>query len=53
MSVVKHEFDIDGLVQDSSNFIANALKLLQSCTKPSIYSTNSHVSTLPVQQYLT
>ena len=26
---------IDGLVQDCSNSIANALELLQSCTKPS------------------
>ena len=30
---------IDGLVQDCSNSIANALELLQSCTKPSIYSS--------------
>ena len=29
---------IDGLVQDCSNSIANAPKLLKSCTKPSIYS---------------
>ena len=28
---------IDGLVQDCSNSIANALELLQSCTKPPIY----------------
>ena len=27
---------IDGLVQDCSNSIANALELLQSCTKPSV-----------------
>ena len=27
----------DGLVQDCSNSIANALELLQSCTKPSIW----------------
>ena len=27
--------EIDGLVQDCSNSIANALELLQSCTKPS------------------
>ena len=27
---------IDGLVQDCSNSIANAMELLQSCTKPSI-----------------
>ena len=29
--------DIDGLVQDCSNSTANALELMQSCTKPSIY----------------
>ena len=29
---------IDGLVQDCSNSIANALELQQSCTKPSIFS---------------
>ena len=29
---------IDGLVQDCSNYIANALELLQSCTKPSTWS---------------
>ena len=28
---------IDGLVQDCSNSFANALELLQSCTKPSIW----------------
>ena len=28
--------NIDGLVQDRSNSIANAMELLQSCTKPSI-----------------
>ena len=27
---------IDGLLQDCSHSIANALRLLQSCTKPSI-----------------
>ena len=27
---------VDGLVQDCSNSIANALELLQSCTKPSM-----------------
>ena len=30
-------YHIDGFVQDCSNSIANALELLQSCTKPSIY----------------
>ena len=38
-----HEFTIiqysDGLVQDCSNSIANALELLQYCTKPS-YKSN-------------
>ena len=29
---------IHGLVQGCSNSIANALELLQSCTKPSIYN---------------
>ena len=32
---------IDGLVQDCSNSIADALELLQSCTKPSILSVMS------------
>ena len=37
---------IDGLVQDRSNSIANALELLQSCTKSSIYKTlNSQITT--------
>ena len=30
------EHHIDGLVQDCSNSIANAMELLQSCNKPSI-----------------
>ena len=30
---------IDGLVHDDSDSIANALELLKSCTKPSIYGT--------------
>ena len=34
--MVKYHFD--GLVQDCSNSIANALELLQSCTEPSVYS---------------
>ena len=29
-------FYLDGLVQDCSNTVDNALELLQSCTKPSI-----------------
>ena len=31
-----YDHHIDGLVQDCSNSIANALELLQSCTNPSI-----------------
>ena len=33
---------VDGLAQDCSNSIANALKLLQSCTKPSVHSSGWH-----------
>ena len=38
---MKHHFD--GLVQDCSNSISNALELLQSCTKPSIYDRNTNI----------
>ena len=41
----------DGLVQDCSNSIANALELLLSCTIPSIYSSsksNSHRGQLQI-----
>ena len=37
--------DIDGLVQDCSNSIANALELLQSCTKPSIWVNDQDQTT--------
>ena len=33
---------MDGLAQDSSNCIVNALELLQSCTKPLIYAVSKH-----------
>ena len=33
----------DGLVQDCSKSIANALELLQSCTKPSIQGFHIHL----------
>ena len=36
-----HKWSVDGLVQDCSISIVNALKILQSCTKPSIYDDNS------------
>ena len=39
-----NEIHIDGLVQYSSNSIANALALLQSCTKPSIWLCDSFVN---------
>ena len=32
------EGHVDGLTQDCSNSIANALELLQSCTRPSMCS---------------
>ena len=35
-SGITMKYHFDGLVQDCSNSIANALELLQSCTKPSI-----------------
>ena len=38
---------IDGLVQDCSNSIANALELLQSCTKPSKW----HAKYLQMKQH--
>ena len=34
---IHEEGYVDGLVQDCSNSIANALELLQSCTKSSMY----------------
>ena len=37
---------IDDLVQDSSNSIASALELLESCTKPLIYLPPSHFRNL-------
>ena len=37
MSVVFSKCHCNGLVQDCSNSIANALELLQSCRKPWIY----------------
>ena len=37
IKVHKTQRNIDGLAQDCSNFIANALELVQSCTKPSIW----------------
>ena len=42
ITLYNYEIHIDGLVQDRSNSIANALELLQVCTKPSIYVWLSH-----------
>ena len=36
----------DGLVQDCSNSIANALEFLQSCTKQSVYCTSVYSMTM-------
>ena len=42
----KDHYDyIDGLVQDCSNSIANAMELLQSCTKP--LTGNNQIRKLP------
>ena len=41
------QYSIDGLVQDCSNSIANALALLQSCTEPSIYNPQLKKYILP------
>ena len=38
---VMYVMHFDVLVQDCSNSIANALELLQSCTKPSMYPMTS------------
>ena len=46
---VKWQVHVDGLVEDCSISIANALEIMQSCTKPSlytVYNSNYHVSTL-------
>ena len=37
ISCVYHHYHFDGLVQDSSNSIPNAMDLLQYCSKPSIW----------------
>ena len=39
----------DGLVQDCSISITNALEILESCTKPSIYSIRSHKIFCPLK----
>ena len=42
-SKIPHDH-IDGLVQDCSNSIVNALELLQSCTMPSIYDYHGNAT---------
>ena len=37
--MLKNDRYIDGFVHDCSNSIANALELLQSYTKPSVYQS--------------
>ena len=44
----KTHSDIDGLVQNWSNSIADALELLQSCTKPSILLSTRYPFSSPV-----
>ena len=44
---------INGLVQDCSNSIANALELLQSCTKPSICWLACTAITMPADALAT
>ena len=46
LSLVISYHDVDGLVQDCSNSIANALDLLQSCTKPLIWSSSAMINFL-------
>ena len=43
---------IDDLVQDCSNSIANALKLLESCTKPLICGILSDKKSLCCEKYM-
>ena len=43
ITLISHFLKIKGLVQDCSNSIANALELLQSCTKPSKYFDTKRV----------
>ena len=43
---------IDGLVQDCSNSIANAMELLQSCTKPAVLSFFTILHWAHVADYL-
>ena len=49
---IDKENDIDGLVQDCSNSIANALELLQSYTKPSVYAYTNTMSKLTHRPYV-
>ena len=43
---------IAGLVQDCSNSIANALELLQSCTKPAIYALLLHLFIAAISSFM-
>ena len=43
ISLSKQDKYNDGLVQDCTNSIANALELLQSCAKPLIYNPKYQV----------
>ena len=37
-AVLTRRHNVDGVVQDCSNYITNALELLQSCTEPSMFT---------------
>ena len=52
LSVLCSQDIVIGLVQDSSNSIANALELLQSCTKPSMWWSGPRFNIkMPCYQY--
>ena len=44
--------DVDGLTQDCSNSIANAMELLQSCVKPSMSSGIWQISCLDLKIFM-
>ena len=46
LEILPHKVHIDGLMQDCSNSIANALQLLQSCSKPSYVLLYCQFSTM-------
>ena len=53
INYIKNITHVNGLVQNCSNSIANALELLQSCTKPSICLSCQYFSILILHMWLT